>query len=289
MKPLTTLLALSTSLTLTSAYWKGFNIGANNPDGSCKSYNDWVLDFQKMQSLDGYFSSARLYASGDCSTLANAVPAALNTNTKLLAGVWAEDNNHYNSEKQALADAIGAHGTDWLIAVSVGNEDLYRGDTSASTLAGQINDVRNMIHNMGHSDIQVGHIDTWTAWVNDGNNDVIRACDWVGTNGFPYFQNTGINDAYNTYFDSVAATRDTVNRVKPGIWVWMTETGWPVSGNQMGAAVASQSNLQQYWSSVACAAFQQGHTFWYSLQDYNSSPSFGILDGNLNPIINTHC
>lgn len=88
MKLLSSTLALFTAITGTAAYWKGFNIGANNLDGSCKSQADWTKAFQRQQALPGDFTSVRLYASSDCNTLANAIPAALATNTKLLVGVW---------------------------------------------------------------------------------------------------------------------------------------------------------------------------------------------------------
>ncbi|MCJ1226596.1 hypothetical protein MMC12_003249 [Toensbergia leucococca] len=293
MKPsLQTLLPLLASLSSpTAAYWKGFNLGANLPSGACKAQSDWETDFRTLQSLPGDFTSVRLYAASDCNTLANAVPAAIATNTQILVGLWAEDADHYNAEKQALLAAIQAHGHEWMIAVSVGSEDLYRGNTAPSTLAGQIYDVRGMISqaSVGASSIQVGHVDTWTAWVNSANNEVITACDWVGTDGYPYYQDTAIADAYNVFWQSVENVRSMVNSVKPGVWVWITESGWPVSGGDMGAAVPSYSNAQMYWSSVACAAFQQAHTFWYTLQDYTSSPSFGVVDQNFNPVLNLQC
>lgn len=284
-----TLVALAAGISTASAFWKGINIGANNPDGSCKSEADWEKDFRTMQSLPGYFSSARLFASSDCNTLANAVPAAIATGTKLLVGVWTENNDHYNAEKAALQSAVQQHGTSWIVSVSVGSEDLYRHDTSAGTLASQINEVRNMLSSMGAGSVQVGHVDTWTAWVDSANEDVIRACDFVGMDGYPYYQNANINDAYNVFWQSVQDTRNVVNRVKPGTWVWITETGWPVSGPTMGAAVASQSNAQQYWSQVACSAFKDAHTFWFDLQDYTSNPSFGLVDRDFNPVINMAC
>ncbi|KAL8669267.1 MAG: hypothetical protein Q9224_007749, partial [Gallowayella concinna] len=125
-----------------AALWKGFNLGANLPNGACKTTQDWARDFSPLQSLPGYFSSARLFASSDCNTLANAVPAAVASKTTLLVGVWTEDSAHYEAEKAALIKAIQQHGTAWIIAVSVGSEDLYRGDTDAATLARQIKDVR---------------------------------------------------------------------------------------------------------------------------------------------------
>jgi len=131
---------------------------------------------------------------------------------------------------------------------------------------------------------EVGHVDTWTAWVDDANEAVITACDFIGLDGYPYFQNAAIGDAYNTFWDSVTATRNQVNAVSPGKWVWVTETGWPVSGPNSGAAVASVKNAQTYWRSVACAAFSQIHIFWYAYQDYSASPSFGVFDSNGNAI-----
>lgn len=46
--------------------------------------------------------------------------------------------------------------------------------------------------------------------------------------------------------------------------VWVTETGWPVSGANYGAAVASTKNAQTYWRAVGCSAFEQMHMFWVS-------------------------
>ena len=289
MRPTTLLTALAPFLATTHAYWKGINIPANLPSGACKTTADYTKDFQVMTSLPGHFTSARLYASSDCNTLAAAVPAALSTGTKLLVGVWTENGAHYEAEKQALLAAIRQHGHDWIISVSVGSEDLYRKETSAATLAGQINDVRRQLATVGAAGLQVGHVDTWTAWVDPANEAVIRACDFVGTDGYPYFQNANIRDGYNVFWQSVQATRDVVNRVKPGTWVWITETGWPVSGANFGAAVPSVQNAQAYWKSVACSAFANAHTFWYTLQDFSSKPSFGIVGQDFRPLFDLSC
>lgn len=167
-----------------AAYWKGFNIPANLPSGACKTREDWARDFSTLHSLPGDFASARLFASSDCGTLANAVPAAVAANTKLLVGVWATDNAHYEAEKKALLQAIQQYGSGWIVAVSVGSEDLYRNDHSASALASQIREVKSLLCERGACGIEVGHVDTWTAWVDPKNEDVIRACDFVGHDGY---------------------------------------------------------------------------------------------------------
>jgi len=293
MKVASYALALAATLSGASAYWTGFNSQATLPNGQCKSQADWENDFKLMKKLTG-FTSMRVYASSDCNTLANAVPAALTQGGQLLVGVWTEDAGHYDREKQALLTAVQQHGFGWIVAVSVGSEDLYRGDTDANTLAQQIYDVRGMLSTVnGYStNVQVGHVDTWTAWVDGRNEAVIKACDFIGTDGYPYFQNTqanSIDNAYNLYWESVQAVRDVVNRVHSGAWVWVTESGWPTAGPTENQAVPSVANAQQYWKTVACSSFKSMHTFWYTLQDFNASPSFGIADANGNAKYDLTC
>ncbi|KAI9738819.1 MAG: hypothetical protein M1834_008326 [Cirrosporium novae-zelandiae] len=285
------LTTLAPLLPLTSAqYYRGFNLAATNPStGACKTEADWLWDFQKMLSLPGGFPYARVYASSDCDTLVNAIPAALSAGVKLLAGVWAEDNAHFEAEKAALLSAVQKYGSSWMLACSVGSEDLYRGDTDPNTLASQIYDVRGMLSANGAAGIEVGHVDTWTAWVDRSNDNVTVASDFIGVDGYPYFQDVSIESSASTFWDSINAVRNVVNEVHSGAWVWVTETGEPVSGPTMGAAVASVENAQTYWSEVACAAFEQVHIFWYVLQDWTASPSFGVLNSDGNTIYNLTC
>ena len=216
----TTIAALAaTALPFSQALSKGFNVAAQNADGSCKTTAQWTTAFKKLKALPQHFNTVRLYASSDCNTLANAVPAAISTGTKILVGVWTEDDAHFQAEKDALEAAINQHGSDWILAVTVGSEDLYRGDTSASKLAGQIYDVRGMIHQWNNK--QVGHVDTWTAWVDGANSAVVTACDFIGMDGYPYFQNSAIANAPSVFWDSVTATKNAAQG-KP---VWITETG----------------------------------------------------------------
>jgi exo-beta-1,3-glucanase (GH17 family) len=160
--------------------------GANNEDGSCKTQAQWETAFKKLKALPHHYRSARLYASSDCNTLAHAVPAAKKTGTKLMVGVWTEDATHFTQEKNALKRAIRKHGHGWIHSISVGSEDLYRGDTTADTLAQQIYDVRGMVRAMGVK-AKVGHVDTWNAWTNAGNNAVIKAVDFVGMDACMFY------------------------------------------------------------------------------------------------------
>ncbi|RMD45063.1 hypothetical protein DV735_g226, partial [Chaetothyriales sp. CBS 134920] len=280
-------LAIASLLASASAYIKGFNLGANLASGACRSESDWEFAFNKLASFPGEFKNVRLYASSDCNTLAAAVPAAIRTGTSLLVGIWTENADHYNAEKQALLQAIQQYGSDWILAVSVGSEDLYRGDTDANTLASQIRDVRGMLWGLGAGHKTVGHVDTWTAWVDGANTPVIDAVDWLGNDAYPYFQGIAIDNgaANDAYWEAV----NKVRAVSQGKDVWTTETGWPISGPNYGNAVPSWEGLQTYWWQVSCASFNSLNYFWYDLDDFDASPSFATVDRNYNPLINLAC
>ncbi|CAD6440511.1 43ce7f78-4032-400a-9d36-0e11afd065fa [Sclerotinia trifoliorum] len=288
MKTTSIALALASTLTGANAYWKGFNSQATLGNGACKTQADWENDFRLIQSFPGGFNSLRVYASSDCNTIANVVPAAIATGGKVLVGVWTEDAGHYDAEKQALLAATRTYGFDWMVAVSVGSEDLYRGDTDAFTLSQQIYDVRGMLSTVpGYTTtgVQVGHVDTWTMWTNGANVDVIKACDFIGLDGYPYFQNTEENDigvADGLFWQSVNAVRGAVQNAGSNALVWVSETGWPTAGATENVAVASVENAQTYWKQVACQAVNEVNTFWYSLQDFSAIPAFGVVDGNGN-------
>lgn len=217
----TVLAALAAAVPFTHAFSQGFNVAANNPaNGACLTTAQWEQAMKKLKALPQKFANIRVYAASDCNTLELAVPAALKTGTKILVGVWTEDEEHYQAEMAALKAAIQAHGSSWILAISVGSEDLYRGDTTASVLAGQVNQIRTMVRGM-KVEQPVGHVDTWTAWVDAANDPVIEACDFLGMDGYPYFQNVTIAQASSTFWQSVTATKNAA-KGKP---VWVTETG----------------------------------------------------------------
>ncbi|KAF3916562.1 hypothetical protein ABW20_dc0102553 [Dactylellina cionopaga] len=286
-----TILALAVALLLLPAHiqageFKGFSMGANRADGSCKAQADWDADFRAIKSWGKGFNAVRLYSTGDCDTLANAVPAALAVGgIKILVGVWAhEGGGKFGAEKAALLSAIQKYGTAWVAAVSVGSEDLYRKEINPSRLASQIYDVRGMVQQF-NKNIKVGHTDTWTAWV-DGTNDVVTAaCDMVIMNGFPYWQGVAIRDTFKlkTFQSSWWSTQAHVETVKPGIKSWVGETGWPTAGDHFGAAYPATTNAANYYREIACWIFGKRDisAFWFSAFDSpNSAPGveqhFGV-------------
>ncbi|KAF3924548.1 hypothetical protein ABW21_db0206895 [Orbilia brochopaga] len=276
------------------ARFKGFSMGNNHQTtGACKTVDDWKADFNLMKSLGQGFNSVHTYASSDCDGVVRSAEAAIATGMKILVGVWATPADHFGAEKAALLTAIQRFGTGWIAGIAVGSEDLYRNTQAGQlrinpqTLANQIYDVRGMVRQF-NGGIKVGHADTWTAWVDPTNDVVTRACDMAITNGFPYWQGSSIDTAtnYNVFQSSLWSTQGRVSAVKPGIEVWVGETGWPTQGSNFGAAKPYRPYLERYWKKIYCWLNSKNiHFYWYTLRDSTTGTdkveqSFGVCYWN---------
>jgi glucan endo-1,3-beta-D-glucosidase len=308
------LVALAGTISTAAAAYQGFNYGSTFTTGAAKEQSDFEAEFKNAQGLigaPGVFNSARLYTTiqaGTSNTPISAIPAAISTKTSLLLGLWASAGEAaITNEIQALLSAIEQYGTDFtsLVAgISVGSEDLYRISPTGilnkenpgadpSTLVGYINQVREAIASTSLSSAPIGHVDTWTAWVNGSNQAVIDAADWIGVDAYPYFETTLANDITNNkalFNDALSQTKAAVGG-KP---VWITETGYPVSGSTAGQAVPSLENAKTYWDEVGCPLFGSVNTWWYTMQDASPTtpnPSFGIVGSDLTttPLYDLSC
>ncbi|KAK1829197.1 glycoside hydrolase superfamily [Podospora conica] len=310
------LVALATTFSSTLAAFQGFNYGSAFNNGAAKKQSDFHAEFTAARHLldapgDG-FTSARLYTTiqgGTVNDPISAIPAAIATQTTLLLGLWCSAGDHIvANEIQALKTAITQYGlnfTTLVAGISVGSEDLYRisptgiknGENpgaSPQTIAGYIKLVRDALTGTPLAGTPVGHVDTWTAWVNGSNQAVIDASDWIGFDAYPYFQETQVNAIANSkglFEEALSKTKSAVGG-KP---VWITETGYPVSGKTVGLAIPSVDNAKMYWDLVGCPRFGKENIWWYTFQDSapaTPNPSFGIIGGgtltNI-PVFNISC
>ncbi|PBP15298.1 putative glucan endo-1,3-beta-glucosidase eglC, partial [Diplocarpon rosae] len=279
------LLALASFLIEVSAVYKGFNYGATKSDGYApRVQSDFQSLFSTAKNLVGTtgFTSARLYTTiqaGTASDPTSAIPAAIAEDVSILLTLWAS-GTAFPQELLALKTAIAQYGTaftDRVAGIAIGSEDLYRNSPTGiaagstigadpATIVEYIQQVRSAIAGGPLAAAPVGHVDTWTAWVNGSNQAVIDNSDWIGVDAYPYFQNTQSNSIENgaSLFDE--AVDNTVAAVggKP---VWITETGWPVSGKTENLAVANTQNAETYWKQVGCPRFNVVNTWWYTLED----------------------
>ncbi|KND87915.1 putative glucan endo-1,3-beta-glucosidase eglC [Tolypocladium ophioglossoides CBS 100239] len=308
------LLTLAAAVSSASAAFQGFNYGSTFTNGQAKVQSDFEAEFKTAAGLDGTnggFRSARLYTmvqGGSANDPISAIPAAISTKTSLLFGLWASAGDaSFKNEITALQKTIDQYCSqlDGLVAgISVGSEDLYRispigqaasPDPGAApdTLVGYIKQVRDTIKGTCLKDAPIGHVDTWTVYVNQTNKPVIDAVDWVGMDAYPYYENTKPNglDQAKSLFQAALANTQGASGGKP---VWITETGWPVSGKISGAAVPSTQNAEVFWKDVGCPLFGQTNVWWFTLQDgapTTPNPSFGVIGSQLTttPVYDLSC
>jgi glucan endo-1,3-beta-D-glucosidase len=296
----TSALATAAIVATANAANKGFNYGAFFLDQSPKHQVDFEYEFKAAKQLAGtgsQFTSARLYTMVQwqtTNTVIEAIQAAINTKTTLLLGLWASSGTTaFNNEIVALKAAIAKYGTsftDLVVGISVGSEDLYRvsptgiankGGPGAnpSELLKYIAQTRAAIKGTGLASKPIGHVDTWTAYVNGSNSGVISALDFIGVDAYPYWETTTANSIGNANASFYDAYKKTVAAAK-GKPVWVTETGWPVTGDKQNQAVASPANARIYWEDVSCSLMKKNvHLYYYTLQDAQlgtPKPSFGI-------------
>ena len=217
-----TVAGLAASIAGAQAVSQGFNYGATKSDGyTAMEESDYESRFSRAQSLEGTsgFTSARLYTmiqGGTTDSPSSAFQAAINTGTQLLLGVWCSAGQEVvTNEINALSAAIEQYGEDFtslITGISVGSEDLYRVTptgiendagvgSSPDELVSYIKQVRGAISGTSASGASIGHVDTWTAWVNGSNSAVVDAVDWLGMDTYPYFQTTVENSIENANQD----------------------------------------------------------------------------------------
>lgn len=305
---------LAVAVSTANAAFQGFNYGATFSNGAVKAEDDFEAEFKTMQGLEGTngaFNSARLYTmiqGGTPNDPISAIPAAIKTKTSMLFGLWASAGEAaFNGEIEALQKTIDQYcdQLDGLVAgISVGSEDLYRispigignnenPGASPDTLVGYIDQVRKTIAGTCLSNAPIGHVDTWTAYDNSSNSALIEALDWVGMDAYAYFENTkpnAIENGANLFQEALGKVRAAAG----GRDIWITETGWPVSGKTVGEGVASPENARTFWEEVGCPMFGVTNVWWYTFQDSvpnTPNPSFGIIGSELTtkPLYDLSC
>jgi len=310
MRFTSTALALAAALSTADAAYKGFNYGAFFGNNAAKGYADFKYEFEAAKTLPGtnsQFTSARLYTMiqhGTTKDTISAIQAAIDTKTTLLLGLWTSATtpaaaqtvvNNELAAFQAAIDKFGKSFTDLIAGISVGSEDLYRITPTAikngeknpgaqpADLAKYINQVKAFRNkNALLKGKLVGHVDTWTAYTNNTNKAVIDSLEFLGVDAYPFWETEHANAVANgkkLFYDAYNQVK-AVSQNKP---LWITETGWPVSGPTQGQAVANSANAKTYWNAVACQLIKDNVNLWYyTLQDVqfgNPSPSFGVKPG----------
>ncbi|KAF6817723.1 glucan 1,3-beta-glucosidase [Colletotrichum plurivorum] len=290
--PISLLLAFAASSVLAdhhdSSQILGFVSGSRTAaDAKVKTIGDYRKEFDlatTMKDIPGKFNSVRLYTMVDEATSYGrdavvkpnpAIKAAMDTNTRMLLGIWCSNTNDIAVELKALEAALvwGPKFADLVVGISVGHEDIYRyiseGPKSGKTLDDIlefVDKVRKAIKGTILEKKPVGHSEPWVVFANI-NSSFVDKLDFIGANIMPFYDEETEKVSIAKQFDKALAGVREKSRGKP---VWITETGWPITGESKNGNKASVANACDFWQEIGCRRlFSKVNVWWYNLRDSN--------------------
>ncbi|KAK9475028.1 glycoside hydrolase [Dipodascopsis tothii] len=186
---------------------------------------------EKIQGLSG-FSMIRLYGV-DCSQVEN-VFAAITDSQKLFLGIY--DIDQTESALDTIASAAATYGWDRIDTIAVGNELVNSGTKSVDEVVTAIATARSYLASTSYAG-SIVTVDTFVAVME--HPELCENSDYAAVNCHPFFD--GGVFAYGAG-PFVAAQIGFVAASCSGKNVFVTETGWPHSGNSNGDATPSTDN-----------------------------------------------
>ncbi|OLL22544.1 Glucan 1,3-beta-glucosidase [Neolecta irregularis DAH-3] len=277
MRASTFALALFSSLGSASAVGLlGFCLGATHADGTCKSQNDFELDFA---ALKPYTNTVRIYSLSDCNTLQNILPALKTSEFKILLGIWPTDDSHFAAEIAAMKKYLPMYGVNNIIGITIGSEVLYRKDLTVDALAARINTVKSSLAALGFGGVKIGTADSWNILITDAVRPVIEVSDLLLVNAFSYWQGEAPADMAHSFVDvsDIAQSKTFIESVKgnsTGFDFYVGETGWPSEGAAFQSATCNLSIAASYWQTAICGIRKWGiNVFVFEAFDEPGKPS----------------
>ncbi|KAF2771796.1 putative glucan 1,3-beta-glucosidase [Teratosphaeria nubilosa] len=260
---LRTLLALaSPALAATTKGRLGFALGDKTATGECKQQSDYEADFDAIKAQTGA-TIVRDYAASDCNSAATLLPAAKAKDFQVILGVWADTDEAFEADKQALKTYATQY-ADQVYAVTVGSETLYRGNFTGEELLGKIKEVKEILPNT-----KVGTADSWNKFADGTADAVIKGgVDILLANAFSYWQGKQVGDgAVYTYFDDVQQALARIQKISGSIdkiEYWNGEVGWPTDGgSNYGPATASTKLAATFYNQGVCGLLKWGINVFY--------------------------
>jgi exo-beta-1,3-glucanase (GH17 family) len=225
------------------------------------------------------FTTLRLYGT-DCSTLSSVGPAARANGLKLILGIFIKSDGIGAAQSQVgdITSWGSAGNWDLVVMVVVGNEALQDGYCDAPSLAAFVQSARASIVGAGlPSSVPFTTAEPVASW-GAHTADLCPVVDVVGVNIETFFDGGVV--AANAG-DFVLQMFEQVVNFCPGKAYYNLESGWPSSGGDNGASVASPEAQAAAMADIAAKAGDK--TVMFSFQNDAWKPAgvdqfFGCLD-----------
>ena len=169
---------------------------------------------------------------------------------KALVGAWLGEETDKNEEELQGLIALASAG--YVDVAAVGNEVMYREELEEEELIEYILRAKQVLKG-----IPVGYVDAYYEFTN--RPKITEVCDVILANCYPYWEACHINYSLlymkQMYYQAVQAAS--------GKLVIITETGWPSSGDALGAAEPGYENALKYFINAQAWSQQDGIEMLY--------------------------
>ena len=169
---------------------------------------------------------------------------------KTLVGAWLGEETDKNEEELEGLIALARAG--YVDVAAVGNEVMYREELEEEELIEYILRAKEALNG-----IPVGYVDAYYEFTN--RPKITEACDVILANCYPYWEACHIDYSLlymkQMYYQAVQAA--------PGKRVIITETGWPSSGDALGAAEPGYENALKYFINAQDWSQREGIEMFY--------------------------
>ena len=169
---------------------------------------------------------------------------------KTLVGAWLGEEADKNEEELQGLIALASAG--YVDVAAVGNEVMYREELKEEELVEYILRAKEALNG-----IPVGYVDAYYEFTN--RPKITEVCDVILANCYPYWEACHIDYSLlymkQMYYQAVQAAS--------GKRVIITETGWPSSGDALGAAQPGYENALKYFINAQAWSQQEGIEMFY--------------------------
>ncbi|KAL4780248.1 glycoside hydrolase superfamily [Aspergillus varians] len=209
----------------------GISYSPYNTDGSCKDQARVNNDVDKLTK----YAFIRIYGV-DCDQARKVIIAARRHELKVFAGVYDLQNLHEN-----LNTIIDAAKPDLstLHTISIGNELLNRGQSSAEDVVNAVHDARDYLRSVGYTG-PVVTIDTFSKVFE--HPELCDASDYCAANCHAFFDANQTPESAGPYVRDISHH---LSEIAGGKRTLITESGWPHAGQTNGHAVPTPENQRK--------------------------------------------
>jgi GPH family glycoside/pentoside/hexuronide:cation symporter len=202
-----------------------------------------------MEIIAPYIRSIRTFS---CTEGHELIPRiAREMGLKTMVGAWLSADRARNEREIASLLQLAQEG--WVDIATVGNEVLMRRELSAQEIIGYVKKVKAQLP----ANVPAGYVDAYYQF--SDHPELAEVADVVLINCYPFWE--GAENRYALAY--VQRMHELARQAAKGKKVIITETGWPSSGQSVGAAEPGAENAMKYFIDVQQWAQQADVEVYY--------------------------